>query len=61
MYEQKKLVVKSCRTLESIRVPENIVARREQEQKPLRADSAMQSAQCHNGVCSLNWKPKRPA
>ena len=62
MYEQKKPVIKSCRTLDNLqRASENIVARRDCEQKPLRSDAPMSASQCQNGVCSLNWKPKRPA
>ncbi len=61
MYEQKKPVMKSCRTLDNVQRPENFVARRETEQKPLRSDAPMSTSQCQNGICSLNWKPKRPA
>jgi hypothetical protein len=61
MYEQAQSIFNSCRTLENIRVPENIIARRDEEQKPIRTEKTISSAQCQNGVCSLNWKPKRPA
>lgn len=62
MYEQKKPVIKSCRTFDNLpRVSENNLTRRDTEQKPLRSDASMSASQCNNGVCSLNWKPKRPA
>lgn len=61
MYAQKKSIAKSCRTLDTVRVPENIVAHHEKADKPLRVHSTVSDVQCQNGVCVLNWKPKRPA
>jgi len=61
MYERQETETTVSGPFDNLRrVSADNLTRRDHTLKSTRKDASMSTSKCHNGVCSLDWKPKRP-